>query len=66
MKSNSIVFSTLALSSSFALAHPGHEASALHLHVGVPGPLNTINPLWIAVGLFAGALCVGIRILKGR
>ncbi len=66
MKLKNLVLSILALTPSLAFAHPGHEASALHLHVGVPGALNSINPVFIAAGLLVGSLFLASRLYKGR
>lgn len=66
MKLKNLFLSILALSPSLVFAHPGHEASALHLHVGVPSPLNGINPALISAGLFVGSLLVVARLLKNR
>jgi hypothetical protein len=43
MKSPRILSLVLALSPMIASAHPGHEASALHLHMGLPSAANTLD-----------------------
>ena len=55
-----------SLAPSLASAHPGHEASTLHLHVGLPNALNAINPGVVASGLLIASLLVTSRLLKDR
>ena len=66
MKLKNVVLSVLALTPSLALAHPGHEASALHLHVGIPSALNSINPVFVSASLLVGSLFLAYRLNKGR
>jgi hypothetical protein len=66
MNLKNLFFSVLALSPSLAVAHPGHETSALHLHVGIPSAMNSINPLMLAAGLFVGSLFLAASLFKSR
>jgi hypothetical protein len=66
MKFKNLFLSLLAVSSSLAVAHPGHGTSALHLHVGAPAALNSIDPTLIAAGLLVGSLLLAFRLHKGR
>jgi hypothetical protein len=43
MKSSRIVSLGLALCPMIASAHPGHESSALHLHMGLPSAANALD-----------------------
>jgi hypothetical protein len=66
MNLKNLFLSVLALSPSLAVAHPGHETSALHLHVGIPSTMNSLNPLLLAAGLFVGSLFLAARLSKSR
>jgi hypothetical protein len=66
MKLKRLVLCLLSLSPSLAVAHPGHEAPTLHLHVGAPTALNSIDPTLIASGLFVASIVLAVRLLKGR
>ena len=66
MKLKNLFLSLLAVSPSLAVAHPGHATSALHLHVGTPDALNSIDPTLVAAGLLLGALLLAFRLQKGR
>ena len=66
MKLKNLFLSLLAVSPSLAVAHPGHATSALHLHVGAPDALNSIDPTLVAAGLLLGALLLAFRLQKGR
>jgi hypothetical protein len=66
MKFKNLFLSLLAVSPSLAVAHPGHGTSALHLHVGAPDALNSIDPTMMAAGLLVGSLLLAFRLSKGR
>jgi hypothetical protein len=66
MKLKNLFLSLLAVSPSLAVAHPGHATSALHLHVGAPDALNSIDPTLVAAGLLLGALLLASHLQKGR
>jgi hypothetical protein len=66
MKLKNLFLCLLSLSPSLAVAHPGHGTSSLHLHVGVPSGLNSIDPTLVASGLFVASLVLAARLLKGR
>jgi hypothetical protein len=66
MKFKNLFLSVLALLPSVAFAHPGHEASALHLHAGVPTALNAFNPAMVATSLLIGSILLASRLFKRR
>jgi hypothetical protein len=66
MKFKNLFLSLLAFSPSLAVAHPGHGASALHLHVGGLDALNSVDPTIIAAGLLAGSLLLAFSLQKER
>jgi hypothetical protein len=66
MKFKNLFLSLLAVSPSLAVAHPGHGTPALHLHVGAPDALNSIDPTLIAASLLVGSLLLAFRLHKGR
>lgn len=57
---------TLALCPAIAFAHPGHDASALHLHLGAP-TASTSSEIWL-LGVFLALASVGValRSLRSR
>lgn len=66
MKLKSLLFTALALAPSFASAHPGHAASALHLHSGAPSVLNAFDPAVVAATLLVGSLLLASRLRNQR
>jgi hypothetical protein len=66
MKLKSLLLAALALAPSFASAHPGHAASALHLHSGTPSALNAFDPTILAVTLLLGSLLLASRLRNQR
>lgn len=43
MNATRLIFSALALIPVVGSAHPGHESSALHLHLGAPAAFNALD-----------------------
>ncbi len=62
MKLKNLFLGLLAIAPSVAFAHPGHSASALHLHAGTPSILNAVDPSIVAVGLFVSSLMLASRL----
>ena len=66
MKLNTFVAAAVCLLPSLSSAHPGHEASALHLHIGAPLPTTTID-LRLTLGALVLALAwQGFRTFQRR
>ncbi|NBV85458.1 MAG: hypothetical protein EBS01_04170 [Verrucomicrobia bacterium] len=66
MKLRSLLFSALALVPMFASAHPGHDASALHLHLGNPGANNALDLRLTFAALVVGLIAQALRAFKRR
>jgi hypothetical protein len=66
MKIQRLLFAILSLSPAVALAHPGHEASELHLHAGAPTIFNSVDLRLVAAGLVLGLVYHGIRSFQRR
>jgi hypothetical protein len=66
MKLKRLLLAVLALAPSFASAHPGHAASALHLHSGTPSALNSFDPTVVAATLLVGSLLLASRLRNQR
>lgn len=66
MKLNKFVAAVVCLLPSIASAHPGHEANALHLHLGAPLSTNTFD-LRLTLGALVLALAwQGFRAFQRR
>lgn len=66
MKASTFFVTALALSASLASAHPGHESSALHLHLGVPSTGNSLDLRLTFAALTLGLLYQAVRAFKRR
>lgn len=66
MKIQRLLLAALALSPAVALAHPGHDASALHLHAGIPSVANTVDLRLAVAGLVLGLAYLGFLSFKRR
>ena len=56
MKFSRLLALALWAPATLCFAHPGHDASALHLHAGPSLPRNSFEIGWIALGLLLSAL----------
>ena len=61
MKVKNIFVAALALVPAFASAHPGHDTTALHLHLGSPGALNAVD---LRLTFAALILCLAVQALR--
>jgi hypothetical protein len=66
MKLESILAIIALLGSSIANAHPGHEASGLHLHAGTPAASNSVDLQIACAALVLGLAYQTYRQLKRR
>ena len=62
MKLKNVFFAALALAPTLASAHPGHEATVLHLHIGNPGVSNAVD---LRLTFAALVLCLAVQTLRG-
>lgn len=66
MKFQRILSVAAGLLPSALFAHPGHEATGLHIHAGTPSASNSIE-LWLVGAVFAtGILAHFLRSSKNR
>ncbi len=61
MKVKNILVAAIALGPAFASAHPGHEASALHLHLGSADASNALD---LRLTFAALVLCLAYQTLR--
>ena len=55
MNAKRLIFTAITLIPVVGAAHPGHESSALHIHLGTPTALNALD-----LRLLFGALILGL------
>lgn len=66
MNSSRLLSLGLALSPMIASAHPGQEAGALHLHLGLPSAANTVDLRLTFAALVLALAWQAVRALKRR
>ena len=66
MKLRSLLLSALAMAPMFASAHPGHDATALHLHLGMPAANNALDLRLTFAALVLGLIVPALRAFKRR
>jgi hypothetical protein len=66
MKASTFFVTALSLSTVLASAHPGHDTSALHLHLGMPSTANTLDLRLTFAALVLALAFQAVRAFKRR
>ena len=66
MKASTLFVTALTLSATLASAHPGHDSSALHLHLGAPTGANALDLRLTFAALVLGLAYQALRSFKRR
>ena len=62
----SLFLAALTLLPTFAMAHPGHDVNALHLHVGTPSTASSLDLRLTFAALVLGLVYQAFRAFNRR